>query len=198
MDDLFCVVKEYKARDQDGVIPIAAQGCIVVSKQHLIQFLRRELNNAFVDLNAMRTAGLLRFGGSHPNKWLSLRCATHGVPSQPASLPDVADYNGTLNEEDALAMALKMSVSVPSKAMPMLCKTPMDPPLHLCCPITLDIFTDPVTTVRGHTYERHAIVKWFSRFKNPTDPLTGEVLSTALLLSNDAVAHEVKQYLSES
>ena len=31
------------------------------------------------------------------------------------------------------------------------------PPAHLCCPIILELFTDPVTASDGETYERSAI-----------------------------------------
>ena len=36
-----------------------------------------------------------------------------------------------------------------------------DPPKDLLCPLTLDLFEDPVVAVDGHTYERAAIEKWF-------------------------------------
>ena len=36
-----------------------------------------------------------------------------------------------------------------------------EPPKDLLCPLTLEIFEDPVVAVDGHTYERVAIEKWF-------------------------------------
>jgi len=40
------------------------------------------------------------------------------------------------------------------------------------CPITGDMFVDPVSTVDGHTYERSAIERWFSE-RHWTSPATG-------------------------
>ena len=45
------------------------------------------------------------------------------------------------------------------------------PPDELCCPITLEPFRDPVSTIRGQIYERNAIVNWLR--KSATDPVTG-------------------------
>ena len=44
----------------------------------------------------------------------------------------------------------------------------------LCCPITLELFKDPVKTIHGQTYERSAIEDWLLT-KN-IDPMTGESL----------------------
>ena len=72
--------------------------------------------------------------------------------------------NGNLSEEVALAKALEESARIS--------KPP--PPLELCCPITLELFTDPVQTIHGMTYERSAIVEWLK--KHDTDPLSNEPL----------------------
>lgn len=45
---------------------------------------------------------------------------------------------------------------------------------ELTCPITLQIFRDPVIASDGHAYEREAIVKWI--LQNGTSPLTREPL----------------------
>lgn len=41
-----------------------------------------------------------------------------------------------------------------------------DAPDHLCCPITTEIFTDPVLCSDGETYEKHAILKWIIERQN--------------------------------
>ena len=41
---------------------------------------------------------------------------------------------------------------------------------ELLCPITLEIFRDPVVASDGHTYERKAIEEWIQ--KNGTSPIT--------------------------
>jgi len=37
-----------------------------------------------------------------------------------------------------------------------------NPPPHLCCPITSDLFEDPVVAADGETYERNAIERWIN------------------------------------
>jgi hypothetical protein len=54
-----------------------------------------------------------------------------------------------------------------------LCKP--SPPDELCCPITFELFCDPVSTIRGQTYERKAIIDWLR--KSATDPITLHGLS---------------------
>lgn len=50
------------------------------------------------------------------------------------------------------------------------------PPHELMCPITLQLFRDPVLLVgSGYTYEREAINEWLSR-GSVKDPATGTVM----------------------
>lgn len=62
----------------------------------------------------------------------------------------------------------------------------------LCCPITHEIFCDPVMATDGNTYERKAIQEWFS--KNSTSPLTNMELKDKTLTPN----HLVKRIVQES
>ena len=48
-----------------------------------------------------------------------------------------------------------------------------DDEADLSCPITLELFVDPVRAADGFVYERQAIVDWFAR------PVKGGVLSPA-------------------
>lgn len=53
----------------------------------------------------------------------------------------------------------------------------------LYCPITHEIFIDPVITIAdGYTYERKAIIEWL-RHKH-TSPITGLILSSKIIISN--------------
>jgi len=61
--------------------------------------------------------------------------------------------------------------------------TSTDGPIDLCCPITLEIFKDPVKTIHGQTYERSAIENWLLT-KN-TDPMTGETLKIKAVFPDD-------------
>ena len=60
-------------------------------------------------------------------------------------------------------------------------KTPDD---ALICPITLELFHDPVLAQDGHTYERAAIEEWIR--KNNTSPLTNQQISSENLYPNYA------------
>ena len=66
-----------------------------------------------------------------------------------------------------------------------------NPPFHLRCPITSDLFEDPVVAVDGETYERNAIEKWINEKKrNRTgvlSPMGFGRLSTFQLFPNRAL-----------
>ncbi len=54
---------------------------------------------------------------------------------------------------------------------------------ELICPITWEIFRDPVIATDGHVYEREAITTWI--LQNGTSPLTREPLKVEELQSDD-------------
>jgi hypothetical protein len=60
------------------------------------------------------------------------------------------------------------------------------------CPITRELFVDPVTTILGYTYEREYIEKWFE--KHNTDPRTNEHVSAKLLSPNRNIKDAVKAF----
>lgn len=63
----------------------------------------------------------------------------------------------------------------------------------LCCPITHEVFVDPVVAADGITYERSAIVNWLS--SHNTSPMTNESLSNLNLHSNNLVKTLVEELL---
>ncbi|KAK2990844.1 hypothetical protein RJ640_016162 [Escallonia rubra] len=65
------------------------------------------------------------------------------------------------------------------------------------CPISLEIMSDPVAIVTGHTYDRSSILKWFGA-GNPTCPKTGEKLLCTDLVPNLALKGLIKQYCQEN
>ena len=67
----------------------------------------------------------------------------------------------------------------------------------LICPITRNMFRDPVVVVdSGHTYERSAIVSHF-RCNGTKDPLTGLALRSARVMTNWAVRQIVQDWLDK-
>jgi hypothetical protein len=63
--------------------------------------------------------------------------------------------------------------------------------VSLLCPLTHELFRDPVLAQDGHTYERESIEDWIR--KNGTSPKTGQQLSLEYLYPN----HIVKQLVSD-
>ena len=59
------------------------------------------------------------------------------------------------------------------------------------CPITLEVFIDPVVAADGHTYERGAIQEWFKT--SNMSPVTGLRLPSGRLMPN----HVVRMLLAE-
>lgn len=68
----------------------------------------------------------------------------------------------------------------------------------LVCPITLEIFRDPVVAKDGRTYEREAITKWI--IEHGTSPITREPLQIQDLVANENLKKvcEQKRKLSVS
>ena len=60
----------------------------------------------------------------------------------------------------------------------------------LTCPITLDIFVDPVLASDGYTYERVAITDWIDQYYQ-TSPMTRQFIE---LKPNRIVKQLVDQY----
>ncbi|CAF1153628.1 unnamed protein product [Rotaria magnacalcarata] len=76
-----------------------------------------------------------------------------------------------------------------SQRVPTSTLTPI--PDALLCPITSDIFKDPVLAEDGHTYERQAIVQWIRQ--EGTSPITREPLSEKKLRRN----HTIRKLVDE-
>lgn len=56
----------------------------------------------------------------------------------------------------------------------------IEPPKQLICPLTSELFRDPVTASSGHVYERATIEEWLRH--HDTDPKTNVVLPTKQLM----------------
>ena len=66
-------------------------------------------------------------------------------------------------------------------------------PKHFSCPITHELFVDPVIFADGHTYERDAIARWL-RDHRETSPMTGASFPgrQIVLLPNHAMRSQVE------
>lgn len=61
-----------------------------------------------------------------------------------------------------------------------------DPPEHLSCPITLEIFKEPYIVSSGQTYEKDLILSHIKKNGN-VDPLTRAKIANGTLLPNRAL-----------
>lgn len=67
-----------------------------------------------------------------------------------------------------------------------------DEPEEICCPISFEIFRDPVRAADGHTYERKYIEKWFKT--HDTSPWTGLELDDKSLKKDTQMRRRVKSF----
>jgi hypothetical protein len=65
----------------------------------------------------------------------------------------------------------------------------------LTCPITLELFIDPVLASDGHTYERSAIIEWI-KHHHGTSPMTRQTVKIQELKPNRIVKQLADQYRS--
>ena len=105
---------------------------------------------------------------------------------------DRYEYNASYSDEEALKQAIKLSRSAYEKESTYEALSNAAP-VHLCCPLTQRLFRDPVQVIHGNTYERAAILEWFSVSK--IEPLTGEILFVTALFENEDILAECKKYL---
>ncbi|KAI9165464.1 hypothetical protein LWI28_014686 [Acer negundo] len=74
-------------------------------------------------------------------------------------------------------------------------EAPMTIPDLFTCPISLDLFTDPVTLSTGQTYDRSSIEKWLSA-GNLTCPVTMQKLhDPTTIVPNHTLRHLINQWL---
>ena len=111
-----------------------------------------------------------------------------------------------MDDEAAIAEAIRQSLAImpPSSQLqstsgthevpkPKEIRKSIDGPVQLCCPITLQLFQDPVKTLHDQTYERAAIEDWLEN--NSTDPMTGDILKIKALFPNDEMKLRCAQYV---
>jgi len=74
----------------------------------------------------------------------------------------------------------------------------MNDPEHLCCPLSLTLFEEPVIDGVGHTYEKRYIKEHFETQKKKqavlTSPLSGEVVEDDRVVLNRSKKSELEEY----
>lgn len=63
---------------------------------------------------------------------------------------------------------------------------------YLICPLTLELYKDPVLADDGNTYERDAITQWIIR--HGTSPRTKKTLRLNQLIPNNTIKNSVENF----
>ncbi|CAM0870747.1 unnamed protein product [Alopecurus aequalis] len=122
---------------------------------------------------------------------LSETCGNALLDHQFASTTLLEGSSRTTNDHSE---QLKLLSQVFTKAI--LDDTPGEVPDYLCCAISFEIFTDPVITPSGITYERGILLEHL-RQGNSFDPVTRAPLEEHQLVPNLAIKKAVQAYLKE-
>ena len=174
---------------------------LVIHKRHVIGLCTHRCNKLFFDFDKLYRERGVVLGGAWPNQWIALRTPRSTqkqrvveLPSERAPTPQV-----WVDDEAAIAEAIRQSLAImpPSPQFKSGTRevakikeitTSIDGPIELCCPITLQLFRDPVKTLHGQTYERTAVEDWLE--SKSTDPMTGDILKIKALFPEDEMKHE--------
>ena len=74
-------------------------------------------------------------------------------------------------------------------------RAPPEPPEYLRCPITQELFRDPVIMSQtGYTYDRDAIERWLRQKSPPTDPSSNVELYTTQCVPNWAIRDAANEW----
>ena len=70
-------------------------------------------------------------------------------------------------------------------------------PCNFCCPISLELFVEPVIASDGHTYERSSIEKWLNNMNSviKKSPVTNERIQNKNLIPNYNMQSQIKNYI---
>ena len=120
---------------------------------------------------------------------LALQCLSSRA-AYDASAAESTRANATSSTYQHMRQTLLHEADADSEAAPADAKA--SHPQHLTCPITMDLFDDPVTTKYGHTYERAAITSHLGR--SSADPLTKQPLALNDIFPAFAIRDAVAQY----
>ena len=168
-------------------VPESLPAHIVAYKKHVIGFMKHRCQGIFFDFDKLYRERGTTIGGKYPNQWIALHrdAVTIERPDPPVTWID---------DEEAIAEAIRQSLQLVKPPTPDTLhwrpeETLKEAPDSLCCPITLEIFKDPVQTIHGQTYERQAIEDWFA--SHSTDPMTGCHIRIKVLFADDVMKKQL-------
>jgi hypothetical protein len=70
-------------------------------------------------------------------------------------------------------------------------------PCEFVCPLTMEVFTDPLLSKYGHNFERNAILEWLAQ-GNAGCPITRQTLTPSMLFPNVSLRLMVRSWQREN
>jgi len=71
----------------------------------------------------------------------------------------------------------------------------ISPKRELICPITQELFDEPVVCQDGHSYEKASLIRWFRSSSGIIrSPLTSDILTSQKIIPNRAIQNLAKEY----
>ena len=86
-----------------------------------------------------------------------------------------------------------VTAAAPQEAEPQPEADPEAPPEYIVCPLTFEVFVDPVMAADGFTYERELILEYWAK-AGVRSPMTSAKLASNQLFRNQAVRDAVVIY----
>ena len=129
------------------------------------------------------TYGGDRVGGSHVDGWAE----TRAFPASPAQ---------SGGDHDPISGASAASEKGGGHSSGSRCGIRSAVPGSFICPITLELFVEPVVAADGHTYEKEAIRRWLSRAGQGAacSPMTGYALNSLVLTPNFQMKAAIEEW----
>ena len=105
--------------------------------------------------------------GKKPDTWISASAPVHEVAA-PVVITEADEVTSNASEYHSEEPSIVVSIA------------------ELLCPITQELFVDPVVAADGFTYERGALLAWFAKCSDGTvtSPLTNAPLSSMVIVDN--------------
>ena len=68
-------------------------------------------------------------------------------------------------------------------------------PSYFCCPISMELFVEPVIASDGHTYEKSSIEKWVGSGIKKRSPMTNQLFLNRNLIPNYNINSQIQNYV---
>ena len=165
-------------------VQVCADDPVSIAIEELYAFCNTHLHGLVLHLKSARAEAGVVVTGRRPNTMIS------HIPSK---LEPAANPPPPIKEETTIDSTVSMSTAdeFTTDCYGWTQEDIDRYPNEVLCPITTELFEDPVVAADGHTYERSAIVAWLA--KKNTSPMTNEPLATKMIFDNIAMRKTVER-----